>query len=165
MKVQYRAVSQYPPSPLWCAPSSGVHGAGHGSRCDTSWRVLSAASAPSVCSEWTSAAGCAPWSLSGITKFWILTVVWTVVLQPCIVTAGAHVIRCERMLRVSVDAHQTSFVVMFFAEYLHQEVMFPLSFLHLADKGCLLSSTKSYTKDLKGTAFNGELAVHFTWYC
>lgn len=73
-----------------------------------------------------------------------------------------HVIRCERMLRVSVDAHQTSFVVMFFAEYLHQEVMFPLSFLHLADKGCLLSSATSFIKDLKGTAFSGGLAVHFT---
>lgn len=77
-------------------------------------------------------------------------------------TAGGQVIKCERMLRVSVDAHQTSFVVMFFAEYLHQEVMFPLSLLHLADKGCLLLSTKSYTKDLKGKAFNGGLTVHFT---
>lgn len=67
LDLEYKAKNgrQYPPSPPWCVPSSDEHGAGHGSRCGTSWHGLSVASVLSVCSGLTSAAGCALWSPSG----------------------------------------------------------------------------------------------------
>ncbi len=59
LDLEYKDMNglHHPPSLPWCVPSSGGHGAGRGSHCGTSWRVLSAASVPSVCSGSTSAAG------------------------------------------------------------------------------------------------------------
>lgn len=63
---------------------------------------------------------------------------WSCVPNTCIVSVVDNVSRCEGMFRVGVDAHQTSFVLLFFAEYLHQQVMFSLGFFHLTHKRCIL---------------------------
>lgn len=66
-----------------------------------------------------------------------------------------------------VGAHQTSVVVLFFADYLHQQVVFPLGFLHLTDKLLCYSpiniSTESHVPDFKkGTDIGVWHPVNFT---
>lgn len=53
------------------------------------------------------------------------------------------------LMEVGADAHQTSFVVSVFANYLHQQVVFPLSFLQLTDKRQFHSPVHDMLKVLK----------------
>lgn len=64
------------------------------------------------------------------------------------------------MFRVGVDAHQTTFVVLFFVEYLHQQVMFPLDFFHLADEMHFILPPNHMFEVLKGTNIKARHPVH-----
>lgn len=53
------------------------------------------------------------------------------------------------LMEVGADAHQTFFVVSVFADYLHQQVVFPLSFLQLTDKRQFCSPVHDMLKVLR----------------